>query len=79
MLASVFNYKASACSLPIPPAFSVDHSAVWQTQQKLSRLIFDVDEIIRKQTDFLVDLATLEAVDGYGCLRHVENIDMDLT
>jgi hypothetical protein len=63
MLASDINYKASVYSLPIPPAFSVDHSAVWQTQQKLARLIFDVDEIVLEQTHALVDLGAVEAVD----------------
>ena len=47
MLASIINYNANVCLLPISPAFSVDHSAVWQTQEKLTGLIFDVDEIVR--------------------------------
>lgn len=57
--------------LPVSPALGINHPTIWQTQQEFSSLIFDVDEIVRQQANILVNIAALQTVDRYGCLRHI--------
>ena len=60
----------SALVLPVSPALGINDPSICQWHQELARLIFDVDEIVDQQCDFLADVLALKAMDGNSLLRH---------
>lgn len=57
-------------ALPIIPAFRVYNSAIRQSQQKFSSLIFDVDEVIDQKFNFSMYLWALPSMNSERRLRH---------
>lgn len=73
MSTRAFESKSRQHLLPVLPAFGVDYSAIWQAQEKLASLIFNIDKIVCEQPDLLVDSGALKAMDCYRGLWHFAN------